>query len=341
MRIDGHIYVEQVVQFDSGSIALEPFDVALRAFKPFPGVWGALLVPLYTPMEALQLLNIFLLIGLPFAAYLFLREFGFEDREATWGALWIVMGYPVLKYGLAIGTDIGGWFFATLTAGLFLRGMNKNSIPLLITASLCGFVGGTLKEPGVVGLIFGGLLLLSMYRILGIASVSKRMFWFAIPALLLEGVLFFFLTRAGFPSFVDWFLYVRTAENLEEQYQFIKFLGVEASAFHILIPLACVGAFAIFVARVGMIPYVRMKIVTLIIATLPVLLWTFFISRILYIQFLFMVPLALIGLSYVLERIRLVPQSVLCCVLFSIPIVLSILLYMLAGTKSLFTIFVG
>ena len=62
------------------------------------------------------------LVGLTWWTYLFLREMDFVGGPSVAGTVWVVLAYPVLKYGLALGTDISGWFFAVATCALALRG---------------------------------------------------------------------------------------------------------------------------------------------------------------------------------------------------------------------------
>ncbi len=337
MRIDGEIYVSQVLQFESGTLVVEPFDVAIRAFKPLYGLWGAFVGPLFSPMEAIQLLNLFFLLGLPFVAHFFLRECGFGLSESRWGALWVTAGYPVLKYGLAISTDIGGWFLATVTAALALRGIRTASPRTLLLASIAGFIGGTIKEPGVAGLLFGGCFLLCTIRTRKLRETTRLLAALALPALILEGILLYVLTKAGFPNFLDWFTLVRTSDNLESFHTVGKFFGVFASTFNVLIVYGFCGIVALL-KRASGIPHVVPMLTSLLLATLPVLLWTFFISRIFYVQFLFMVPLALIGLSYVFVRFPRIPAW--CRFgLYSAPVLASVVLYGVAGTRSLFSLF--
>jgi hypothetical protein len=340
MNIDGDIYVSQVEQFEAGQITLTPYDVALRAFKPFPGVFGSLFTPIITPVEALQLLNLLFLFGLPFVAFKFLRELNFSPREATWGALWLITGYPLLKYGLAISTDIGSWFFALLSAYFVLKGIRTKSYREVILASLLGFIGGTVKEPGVFGLIFGGLYILFTYHSRNMRKTFAFLSALVFPALLLEITLFSVLMYAGFPSFFDWYGQVAHDDFIKENYQILKYVGVSLSSFSLLILYACVGLYGALRKYESIGKHTVAVILALLLASLPVLLWKIFISRVLYIQFLFFIPLGLIGTRVLLKYLSRYTVNVTWHVLvYVLPILCSVGLFILAQNRSLFTLF--
>ncbi len=337
MRIDGDMYVSQITQFEAGELSPIPRDVALRAFKPFTGVWGSLLVPFITPVEALQLLNLIFLVALPFVAFAFLREIHFSEEEATWGALWITTGYPLLKYGLAIGTDLGSWLFALLTAYLIVRAVRTNSGRSIFFASLIGFIGGTIKEPGVFGLIFGGLYILFTYKERALQATMKFIAFLALPALILEALLIGYLAYSGFPTFLDWYGQVTDGEFSEAHYQVFQLIPVLASAFSILLVYALVGFVAVLTKRVQ-IQHAYALTFALLLASLPVLMWKIFISRVLFIQFLFFVPMALLGVRVLHAQYSSKWANVLKVSLYVLPVLASVGLFIISGKGSLFTI---
>lgn len=335
MRIDGEVYTAQVDQFEKGSLSTESHDVELRAFKPFPGIWGSIWVPLLTPEQSLQLLNLLFLFGLPFVAFRFLRELDFNEVQSFWGSLWITTGYPLLKYGLAISTDIGAWFFALASAYLGLKGIRTQSIRTIVLASLVGFIGGTIKEPGVFGLLLVGFFLCFTFRERPFRSTLLYILALGIPAILLEGILMITLLKAGLPTFLDWYGVVVDTEFKEKRYHLGNMIGVYGSAFNILLIYAVLGTFSI--VRGSMTVWSQKQPIArtcaLLCASLPVLLWTVFIGRVLYIQFLFFVPLALVGLG-VLRR-----SGMYETLLYLLPIVCSVSLFLIAWNGSLFEMF--
>ena len=337
MAIDGWIYTAQVEQMARGSLVLEPFSVALRAFKPFHGWVGSLLVPPLTPEQSLQLLNLAFGFALPFAGYWFLRELEIDSHSAFWGGAWIVTGYPMLKYGLAIATDLGSWVFALLTVALVLRAMRKDSLALLAAASVVGFLGGTVKETGVIGLLFGGFALLFTAGVRPWRWTLVKILTLALPALFLELGLFAYLISQGFPSFLEWFGLNSEWYPTPWSERLFMFVGVNGSAFHLIGLFALVGA-GVFLA--GQRSYLgRFPVAygfALLLAPLPVYFWPLYIGRILYIQILIVVPLALTGVAWMASRFPEGRQQIVSRILYLAPMGAAIALFLLAGKGSLF-----
>jgi hypothetical protein len=337
MAIDGWIYTAQVEQFAQGSLVLEPFSVALRAFKPFPGLVGSFLVPPLTPEQSLQLLNLGFAFAFPFVGYWFLRELEIDSRPAFWGGAWMVTGYPVLKYGLAIATDLGSWVFALLTVALVLRAIRKDSLVLFLAASVLGFLGGTVKETGVIGLLFGGLALLFTAGERPWRGTLMKILALSLPAFLLELGLFAFLVFQGFPSFLEWFGLNSEWYPTPWKERLFMFVGVNGSAFHLLGLYSVVGAGVFLTGQRGYLGRFPIAYgLALLLAPLPVYLWPLYIGRILYIQVLIVVPLALAGVSWLVLRFPEERRKGISRVLYLAPIATAIALFLLAGKGSLF-----
>ena len=84
----------------------------------------------------------------------------------------------------------------------------------------------------------------------------------------------------------------------------------------------------------------RLKFLSLFIASLPVLAWPMFISRVLYVQFLFFLPLAVYGVARFVASFsdrKLLGMKISTYLIFA-PIATSVSLYLLAGNESLFSI---
>jgi hypothetical protein len=332
LRVDGESYISQV-EFFRGEGSDAP-----RLFKPLYGVLGALLSPVFSPAGAIVFLNLLFLCGLLGVTYFFLRELSFAEWEARVGALWVGTGYPLLKYGLAISTDMGGWFFAASTILLVLVALRTESTRLLFLASLVGFLGGITKETGVLGLIAGGFLILFSFRDKPLSRVVKQIFILALPALILEGALIACLTYLGLPTFLDW--YESNTEGYGGAYYTLSYwLFTEGGAFNLLWLFALCGVF--FYLKHGFMRdrAVILKLVAIFLATLPILLWPIFISRILFIQFLFVVPLALLGLRF-FSRVLPQPYRLLgTSILVALPIIGSTALFLLSEGGSLYQTF--
>ncbi|MCF7815420.1 MAG: hypothetical protein K9M10_00575 [Candidatus Pacebacteria bacterium] len=340
MNIDGDIYVAQVEQFESGQVTNVPYNVAQRAFKPAVGVLGSLLVPFFTPTEAIQFLNLLILFALPFVAFKFFCECGFTEKEATWGAVWLMTGYPVLKYGLAISTDMGSWLFALASAYFVLKGLRTDSYRTILLASLLGFIGGTIKEPGVFGLFFGAIYIAFTYAQRPIQKTITLLSVLALPAFICETILFSVLIYAGFPTFLDWYSVVTVEKFAAEHYQLLQFAGVLASTFSILLVYALIGFISVLYRRVRLYDTTHAFTAAVLLTSLPILLWKIFISRVLFIQFIFFIPMALLGVRTLNEYVGS-RKSVLKLqtVLYVLPIICSVGLFLLAGRGSLFDLF--
>lgn len=337
MAIDGWIYTAQVEQFAQGQLVLEPFSVALRAFKPFHGLVGAALVPPLTPEQALQLINIGFAVAFPFAGYWFLRELEIDPRPSFWGGIWMVSGYPVLKYGLALATDMGSWVFAILTVAFVLRGLRLDSWKLLCVASLIGFLGASVKETGVIGLIFGGLAILFSARDRSVSLTARMLLALCLPAFLLECSLILFLMLQGFPSFLDWFGLNTEWYPTPISQRLFMFVGVNGSAFHFVGAYGIIGLLVFlrgerkFFGR-----YPRAYCLALWMAPLIVYIWPLYIGRILYIQILVVVPLALLGLDWLFRKPWLQDRRGLQRAFLVLPVLFSAALFALAGKGSIF-----
>ncbi len=348
-RIDTNLYVSQIESFQGifgnapetitetdnqfETLADEPW----QTFKPLYMVLGALLSTVMHPYGAILIINLFLFVGLTFLVYVFLRELGFRTRFAVAGALWVVFSYPMLKYGLALGTDISGWFFSVATIVLMLRAVRTDDIRLVVLASLVGFLGSLGKETGAMGLIFAGFFLLWHFRAWNIGKLIKWLAALCIPAFALQGFLLLALAESNAPTFVDWYM-LNISGLLEDFWKLAYLVGVAGSAFNILLVFAFIG-FVIALWKRDIFTRAWTKhYIPLLLASLPVLLWPIFISRVLFIQFIFFVPLALYAVVAISERFG-ARFPALPYILMALPPLVSIALFGLSGNGSLFEVF--
>ena len=153
----------------------------------------------------------------------------------------MVTSYSVLKYGIALATDMGSWVFAILTVAFVLRALRLDSWKLLSVASLMGFLGASVKETGVIGLIFGGLAILFSARERELKATIRLLAALCLPAFLLECAFVGFLIWKGFPSFLDWFGLNTEWYPTPLSKRLFMFVGVNGSAFHFLGLYALIG----------------------------------------------------------------------------------------------------
>ncbi|HWO06982.1 MAG TPA: GtrA family protein [Candidatus Paceibacterota bacterium] len=330
-RIDTAQYVGEIAAFQALIETGEP--VSGRAlFKPLPGLVGALLSYLVQPYTALLLINISLVVGFVFALYGLLREVSFDPVYSAIGASWAALAYPVLKYGFGLGTDAWGWFAATLVVFLALRAVRTERLLLLVGASVIGFLGSLAKETAVLGLLFAGVYVLAM---MPTWQVRKTAVWLAalsIPFFTMQLLLLGLVLASGGPTFLDWYAENRAGYSASHHH-LDYFAGVMFSSFNALLIFAFIGVAAAWQSG-DLFRYSWLRVYApLVIATTPVLLWPIFISRIVFIQALWVIPLGLLGARWLAAR-TMMPQ--LSYGLFLLPPAAAIALYFLSGNGSLF-----
>jgi hypothetical protein len=335
--VDAKDYIPQIEEYaHPGSLVVDT-SIAHREFKPLYGILGGPLARYTDARTALLILNIFFFIGLSFAAFFFLDVLGFSSIEALVGALWIISDYPLLKYGLTLSTDISGWFFAALIAAIGLFGVRAKKWWPLLLASTFGFIGFLAKETAVLGLGAVGFMILFSFTKGEWRQYLKSLIAISLPFLLLEGGYVAFLIHSGIPTFLDW--YQGNAAGISSHQTVSYFLGIEGASFHVLLILALIGFY--FSLQNGDIwkKDWLIKFSSLFLASLPVLVWPIYITRIIYVQFIFVVPLALYGAEKVLEKIDKESLRRAVALTFAIiPIAASIILFVFANGRSLFDV---
>ena len=337
-RIDGPAYAGQISSFASGAAFSADPAVMIRLFKPLYAIIGGSLLHSTHPYAVIFGLNIIFYLLLAISARALLSLLGFSKQMSLAGTLWIITAYPLLKYGLALGTDISGWFFATATLAVGLYALKKDSLFILCLASFLGFLGATAKETGPLGLIALCVLIAWRFRRKGFKAIAVRCLAAGLPALILYAVLIAVIAGQA-PSFLDWFSQNKATYGAQYHTLF-KWAAIEASAF---------GLLWIAAAR-GLISRIRARacenadfLVIAFCATLPVLAWPLFISRIMFIQFLWVIPLALYGLSsfqsYAAAHMPNRAKALTACMIAA-PIVFNALLFLAGARGSLFS-FIG
>lgn len=327
--VDTTIYVSQINQFDRGVFDLADTKASLRFFKPFYGVVGLWLVPFLSPYSAIFLMNVSFFILLSIVSFFLFLELGFDKKFSVAGAMWVITGYPMLKYGLALGTDAAGWFFSALTILAVLIGSRLSRTRYFILAALIGFLGALTKESGVLGLVFGGVYILVHIGVWNYKKIVNFLAGLVLPFLILEAFFLFIMAKSGFPTFLDWYS-LNLSSYAKEYYKLFYFIGVEASSFNIILVFSLFGIFYAIKKKEFLSREWLARFSGLFVASLPVLMWPIFISRILYIQFLFFIPLALFGVAN---------AKILNRYLFVLPPLFNIFLFLISGNNSLFEIF--
>ena len=335
--VDTEEYTGQI-RYQGGEDEILSEAVKMRLFKPMYGFIGGVLLPIMEPETSILLTNISFFIGLSIAFFFFLKLLQFGESASFVGALWLISGYPLLKYGLALGTDISGWFFAVLAGVLGLVGLKTGKLWPLIFSSVAGFIGFLGKETGILGLGFAGLSVLFTWDSEKVGLFLKRLAAISLPFIFLEGIYLTYLFSNGIPTFFDWY---RVDTKDTKIFQTIPyFAGIEAAAFHILFLFAGAGVFFATREKEFLTKKWLKIFLPLLVVSLPVILWPIYTTRILYIQFLFIIPMALYGADKFLLKIN--PESrrrMTAIFIAALPVVISVTLFLIARGRSLFVLF--
>jgi hypothetical protein len=146
--------------------------------------------------------------------------------------------------------------------------------------------------------------------------------------------LYILFKNNGGVSFLDWFLF-NQKEVPSEYHSFFYFFFTELSTFSLLwLYSLYTGYLVVFTKKITATKYNYILGSSLLIATLPVLLWPMFLSRVLYIGYLSIVPCALIALA--LWSFFNHTKVKTFYVLAALPVVVSMTLFIVAGGGSLF-----
>ncbi len=337
LNVDAKDYIEQIRQFVDPSVP-GTAQLAVREFKPLYAWIGGLLVKLFAidAATSIVLINIAFFLGLSFSFFWFLRLLNFEVSQAFVGSLWLISGYPMLKYGLSIGTDISGWFFATVSAAVGLYGIRSVKTLPLIAASILAFIGFLGKETGILGLGIVGFYVLFQFGHIPSGQLVRRLFWLSAPFIILEGLFLWYLHASGALNFFDW--YRINADGIQSFQTLRYFTFIEAATFHVLIPLGLLGLLFAWHNKELFSRAWLARFVPLLLVALPMIAWPIYITRILYSQFLFVIPLALYGAGHLHTVIVRNPEyRVLGSIILTIvPIAVSLALYIVGHDKSLF-----
>jgi len=134
--------------------------VSYRSLKPLAPLLTALVHPVLGYERAFWLQSLVFYFAFIVAIYLFAFEF-LEDRFlAILISLMAILSYPMLKYGVDILTETGGWFFYTFSLWLTLRFVKQPRTSIFFWNVLIVIVGFLWKEYSAVAAAIFGLVIL-------------------------------------------------------------------------------------------------------------------------------------------------------------------------------------
>jgi len=329
---DTSSYVASVEFYDTGSLdTLRYGDRDMNEFrllKPVYGIIGSLLTPIISPHQTILLLNLIFFYGTVTILFLILFALGFTPLNSAIGTAWFSFGYPMLKYGFSLITDISGYFFIALTSYLALIGFKKKKLHWMLWAGTASAFGVLSKESGSLGLLFIiGATIIDFKRLgwrfaatsIALAGGTFALIYFPIQALIMQ--------RIGY-SFFDFFN--KTQHAYYGDYPAHLFYPlIHGATFHILWLYAAIGT--IFWIKDKKDPlWIGAWIVGL-----PTVFWLMYVTRYAFVYFIAVIPFALYGLDQISTLFDL-RQSArgkkLIIGLAVIPCIINILL--LCGAKS-------
>ncbi len=330
---DTESYTNMIEYFATGHKPADQEMLArtnVRFLKPVYGIMGAALHPIFEPKLALWLMNIVFYFGCIALLFIILDKYlKLGSKYACLGAIWFASGYPLLKYGFGLLTDIGGYFFALLGIWFYLSTLEKEKNYKYLLLGVISGVGLACKETGGLSIIFIFLHTLLSIKQIGFKQAIKRWVLVGLPfALIAAGTQFLGYKLSGL-SYADW---IKLSESLfGAHFRTIKyFIGTQGAAFNAL-------WLFVLAALINYKEIIKNKIlISLVVMTLPILAWPIFITRILYFQFLYVIPLALMGLRDVMAYPKLKLPSWSFWPLAALPVLTSLLLFFSFGQGTAF-----
>ncbi len=321
-------YASMIRFFGGDTLPTEEVPV-IRLIKPLYGILGGLLYPTIQPYVALLGLNLAFYLGCLVMLFFVLRNaLKQQPAYAALGVVWFAVSYPMLKNGFQLLTDMGGWFFALAGIAAAVKGMRENRLSYIALTGILSALGLLTKETGGMPMLF---LLVASLLFLRANGWKKTLTWWlvsGIPFVTLFGCVEGWIYWKWQYSFLDWV----TASSLHATVErtWLHFFGTEIAAFTILWLFALIGVFA----------WKKLQEPKYVLALIPVgatvLGWAYFLVRILFFHFLFVIPLALHGLRTLAERRAWKPTTIFLVGL--IPCVLSLALVLLVGQRNAFSL---
>jgi len=320
-------YVDMINYFSGKTMQFGAIPVH-RFIKPLYGLVGGLLHPLLSAVPVIFLMNLCFYLGIVTLLYKLLERYLDQPpARAALGALWFAGSYPMFKYGFELLTDIGGWFFALLTVYLALRAVERKAWVYFLAAGTTAAVGLLAKETGGMGMLFILFYLLLIRRAIGWKRVLTAYLWSGIPFIVITVFVQFIVWQAFHYSYADWLFGAGDIMNASRR-TFLHFIGTQGMAFHVLWILFFIG-----LANVRTLKE-KAKILAITPVGLTALAWAFLVVRILFFQFVFVIPVALHGYDAVCQRLKNRPRLRILAAWS--PVIVSVVLIVLIRHNSAF-----
>jgi hypothetical protein len=146
-------------QIESGSI-----QYPQRLLKPLEPLLAGAVSYIFDFGPAFNFINSLFYFFIGFIIFHIIKLLFNDDRQALIGAILFLTSYPMLQYGIAFMTDLGGWFFFALSVYLTLLFLKRPSYKLIIINGLISAIGFLTKEYVAPAGVFLVICLFLIYK---------------------------------------------------------------------------------------------------------------------------------------------------------------------------------
>lgn len=271
-----------------------------RYLNPLYPVAAATFLPFLSAESSLTVLNIIFFLGLLGLTYDLIRRVFKKESLGFMTAALVATAYPMLRYALPLQQDMGGFFWFVLTIYGAWRWFESKNWAWFYLASAAVAFGVLTKESGCMGAIFMGIII-----ILDKAKLKDKIIRVGLFSIL---PLFTIIVNARRGTDVDydslrwfidnWQVYAPT------NYTFIKFVGVNSTAFNLAWIAGAVGLYFLIKNWRQIDKNIKIYLLAIIPASLTYFLWPLFIGRTVFISAWLVFPLAALGFYQTYQRGR-------------------------------------
>lgn len=271
-----------------------------RYLNPLYPVISATVLRWVSPQSSIAIINVVAYILLGLFTYGLIRRVFKNNIIGLWSTIIILSAYPMLRYGLTLVQDIGGYLFFVLTAYAGWRWHEQKKDIWLYNAGIATALGLLTKESGAMAALFVGVLLVADSA--RIKELCGRLIKYAaIPLVaVVSGQLIG--SMIGYSS-LEW-LWWNWKTYAQENYTVIKWLGVNLTAFNVMWIAFVVGVGALFSQWKKIDSSIKLFIAAMIVPAFSYAAWPVFIGRTVFISAWLLVPVGVYGLYYLATQKR-------------------------------------
>lgn len=265
-----------------------------RMIRPTTMILAGAITPLFGIVNSFVIVNTIFVILAAFFLYRFVLQLYGRDRLAFYSALLFVTSIPILRYGFAVITDAGAYFFTILTIYIIYNIKDDIDIKRIIAISFMLFVGALTKEHI--------MFLAPIYLLLSKGSNKKILF----KSISIIFIMFVFISSYYIAYDVNPFTHYNRAPDSGYTYDNEESWGIKAFVLSfggfLYLPLFSLLGFLMDNNRKRLINFYY-----ILISVAPIFIWPAIEYRITFILFPIIIPLASIGIERFSELISKKP----------------------------------